>query len=291
MLAIKKPLSHLANLRLLGLVVAIAIVGWIAFRVGMYAYAHQLLDKHGRATRSGGQVVKVVLSTKEEVDTVTPYLEYLPSLRQVSVISVPLDDSHLRDIGALRSVHRLQLSGCEITDEDLHYLGALSSVEWLVLSGNPIQGHGLKYLSNLTSLRQLHLGSSRFHGTGIESLAGLPSLHELYVDNTPLTDTGMTSIARLPQLRLISFNGTDVTEDGLMKLVDCLWLMNIGFPSSMVPEIPDIREWRRAKDEMSIRFREARRTAIREARRRGEDAPPESALPFRNVETYAPAQQ
>lgn len=68
-----------------------------------------------------------------------------------------LTDRHVKDIGKLKSLTRLNLSHACFSDTALIALAALQDLQWLNLYDTPVTDQGLKWVAKMPSLRSLYL--------------------------------------------------------------------------------------------------------------------------------------
>lgn len=68
-----------------------------------------------------------------------------------------LADRHIKDIGELKSLTRLNLSHACFSDTALTALAALQDLQWLNLYDTPVTDQGLKWVAKIPSLRSLYL--------------------------------------------------------------------------------------------------------------------------------------
>lgn len=243
----------------------------------------ELAKKHYAIPRNLNHIDSLTIKTREAADDLIPRLHRMPDLVDLGTSEVVLRDEELEVIGKLSQLTRLDIRNGEISDDDLSHFTDLTNLTHLHLHKNPIEGNGLKHLIGLEKLELLDLANTHVSGPSIEKLQALPHLRELRLGMTPLNDEGMSHVAQLPHLRRLSFSKTQVTEEGFMKLVNCYWLVQIGFPDDMVGPDDDLPARRQAKRNAMIRFREARLKALQEARARGENVPDDDFIPYRHV--------
>jgi uncharacterized membrane protein len=68
-----------------------------------------------------------------------------------------LADRHIKDIGELKSLTKLNLSHACFSDTALTALAALQDLQWLNLYDTPVTDQGLKWVTKIPSLRSLYL--------------------------------------------------------------------------------------------------------------------------------------
>jgi hypothetical protein len=108
------------------------------------------------------------------------------------------DDATELDLGGVR----------EIGDEDLRDLGRMRRLERLNLSGTSITDAGLEHLRGLDSLREVTLAWTRTGDGAIRALAGKPHLGR-FVSGVEVTDDGIGLLHDWPAL--VSWQGGDET--------------------------------------------------------------------------------
>ena len=80
-----------------------------------------------------------------------------PSLEELGLFDVPLDNRAARHLGSASQLKILYLTRTGLTDEDARFLRGLSSLRWLDLIGCQITDKGLRHFSKLPQLRALDL--------------------------------------------------------------------------------------------------------------------------------------
>lgn len=149
-------------------------------------------------------------------------LKLLPSLINLNVggtqwvdsgmWGLPLNESNLRQIGALKQLKSLSLNGANLTDRgadkpglaesvrkelrDLSALKNLVNLEILDLSRTPVTAESLEPLKSLPKLREIRLGLARnIDDTAVPVLEQMKSLKAVYIAGTQITPRAM---ARIP---------------------------------------------------------------------------------------------
>ena len=181
----------------------------------------------------------VLFWCRSVTDGGTPYLanlEHLEELLFVGVGEFGITDAGMRQLGNLRSLRKLDLSGTRVTDRGLKHLRSLQDLEDLRLPNSHRIGTGqlsvtdaaLVHVAELPSLRHLSAGGlspsiltdpGPFTDEGLKSLAGLDRLESLQIlSGTAITDVGMAHIAELSSLRKLTVGANGVTNQGVAHL-------------------------------------------------------------------------
>jgi len=142
----------------------------------------------------------------------------LKTLEDLYVSHSNITDAGLKQIGALISLQRLDVSSCRnITSDGLRHLLGLKNVNALVLSYAPVTDDGLRRLAAFPYLQGLELSGTKVTDAGLAHLAGLVYLQGLALGETETTDAGLAQLHALTRLRMFS-GGSGVTSDGIKQL-------------------------------------------------------------------------
>ena len=111
------------------------------------------------------------------------------------------------------------LSGRTLTAEELSEIGALRELTTLSLTGCGVED--LSFVSGLQKLRTLYLPDNQIRD--LTPLTSLTELRTLYLDRNPLTD--LSALERLPRLNTLSLQGVSVAgyvlDDLRAAMPDC----------------------------------------------------------------------
>jgi len=151
-------------------------------------------------------------------------LKHLAPLGDLAVLELnghakDLHGRGLEELGHLKKLKKLDLTGSGIDDDALVYIGRIPQLERLNLSETWITGSGLARLANLEHLRALHLSLCRRLAAGtLGALAKCHALEELDLFRCRIDDAAVESLAKLTSLRDLELTDTHVTQSGFNKI-------------------------------------------------------------------------
>jgi beta-lactamase regulating signal transducer with metallopeptidase domain/Leucine-rich repeat (LRR) protein len=146
----------------------------------------------------------------------------LGKLQSLYIDPCRIGDAGLREIGQLKSLEKLQLTGrLHITDAGLAPLAALTKLQTLVLHKSTINGSGLSALAGLDGLQMLSLKDAPIDDRGLEEIANFDALVALDLSGTAITDRGLERLPdKLPQLERLNLARTQITDRGFEALLN-----------------------------------------------------------------------
>jgi hypothetical protein len=113
-------------------------------------------------------------------------------------------DLGLKEVVALKNLHKLDLFGTDVTDAGLKELAHLKSLTTVTLTETKVTDAGLKELAPLKSLTTLDLGGTQVTDAGIKELASLKNLTTLFLFATRVTDAGQKDLQKaLPKCKIL----------------------------------------------------------------------------------------
>jgi serine/threonine protein kinase len=178
------------------------------------------VDRPGDLPESPAQVVglEAQLSPLVTNDTLRE-LTRLPNLESVSFNGCSnLNDSSLVELGKLHSLRQLSLVDVPITDKGLAELKSLSQLRSLTLKRNRLNGSGLKNLAGLRQLTSLTLDFNRLNPSAFQQLPELLSLESLSLNGVTAGVPDLRQLARLPQLKTLSLGSTGLANQTIEEL-------------------------------------------------------------------------
>lgn len=132
----------------------------------------------------------------------------LPSMTELILNNIPMNDEGCRKISELRNLKHLWINGGDLTDVGLAHLSKLTELEHLELVNTKITDAGLESLLAFRKLQHLHLGTTiPISDTGLETLAKLSNLQVLFLpyhQSPQMTTAGISKFNALPELRVLS---------------------------------------------------------------------------------------
>ena len=97
-------------------------------------------------------------------------LKNIPSLVDLNIASLKLQNDDLKNIAALKNLQRLHLENNPIGDAGLAHLKGLVNLEYLNLYNTEVGDEGVKHLTGLTNLLALYLWQSKVGDSGAAEL-------------------------------------------------------------------------------------------------------------------------
>ncbi len=137
----------------------------------------------------------------------------------------------LPQLGQLKNLKILDLSGCEVTDEQLKGLSGAPKLLGVSLQHcKKLKGLGFKHLTKCPSLEVMTLRFCRnLTPKGFEALGTVNTLKTLNLGATPLDDTGLKHVAKLKNLRRLYIGReTKITDAGVKHLAKLTNLEHLG---------------------------------------------------------------
>lgn len=220
----------------------------------------------------------------------------LAQLRQFEIenfecSSPTFDDECMAEVGQIRSLKGLKLSGTQVSDEGMVHLRGIYALSQLSLSGTPITDHGLeiivqninnkgyfyylylhgtkvtnkglRHLKWLTGLLDVRLDQTRITDDGLRYFADVPSLRTIGLVGVGVSDVGLAELKTLPKLAELHLQGTLVTDHGLIQLQDTPKLALIIADSTRVTDA-GITEFHKTKPDCAVDNGHAKGLAIRD---------------------------
>ncbi len=121
-------------------------------------------------------------------------------------------------IGKLRGLKELQITGLRLTDEVVENIGTLGKLRRLSLLGCELPPKSLDRWADSLDLDFLELRNCGIRDVDLDGLERMVSLETLILFDNPITDAGMVTMTTLANLRELDLSRTKIKGDGL----DCL---------------------------------------------------------------------
>jgi hypothetical protein len=153
---------------------------------------------------------------------------YYVDLREGNV-----DNALVAQIGELKELRGLDLSGAKIDDEGLRQIAHLP-LQKLWLQETNITDASAATLSEMKTLQFLQLNATQVGDKFLERLDVLPALDNLGLRGTRVTGAGMQFLARHPSLKTLDVYHTAVDDAGVAALVNCQTLQDLGLSLTQV---------------------------------------------------------
>ena len=140
-------------------------------------------------------------------------------LEAASFIHCDLNDDRMKHLAGLSHLTSLAIVDTPaVTDAGIKNIGSLRLLVGLLLSGTGVGDAGLKQIGNFSELATLDLSRTQVTDAGLTALTGLSELQWLLLANTAVTDDGVAKLDGLRALRQISLSGSKVTDQGKTRL-------------------------------------------------------------------------
>jgi Leucine-rich repeat (LRR) protein len=138
-------------------------------------------------------------------------------------------------IGVLKELRRLDLSGANIDDEGLPRIADLP-LEELWLQGTRITDASVPTVSRMKTLVFVQLNATGLSDEFLEHLESLPALNKLGLRGTQETGAGMKFLSRHRNLTQLDVYHTKVDDAGVRSLVNCQSLTSIGLSMTNITD-------------------------------------------------------
>jgi Leucine-rich repeat (LRR) protein len=123
-----------------------------------------------------------------------------------------------KELGKLKQLNRLCLSGPNITDATLKEVAKLQQITWLDLDCPKVTDKGLEEVAKLQQIAWLDLDCPKVTDKGLEEVAKLQQIAWLSLDCPKVTDKGLEELGRLKNLNTLYLKTSLVTKTGKSKL-------------------------------------------------------------------------
>jgi hypothetical protein len=151
-----------------------------------------------------------------DVDAVLEHLRHFPDLATVQIRKVAAD-KHLKVLGSLSRLTRLDLVSSKVTDAGMKQIANFRGLQDLLLIDTKIGDSGAKEIAKMPTLRRLYLSDTIVGDEGAKYLAQLQNLGELSI-GPKITDAGLKEIAKVPGLKRVVVSGEKITGQGIKNL-------------------------------------------------------------------------
>jgi hypothetical protein len=181
-------------------------------------------------------------------------LQDLDELEELSFNRLPLDDSDVAQLPALKGLRRLTIDAstraADNRMEDFSFLRGFPRLEELNVGFNRFSDDHAQYLTGATGLRRLLLSSTQLGDEGLRQLESLNKLEALNLSNTQITDASLARLKSFPKLQFLILNATAITDDGLRNLsslpnLTALHLINTAITDTGLEHLKSIRSLKR----------------------------------------------
>jgi Leucine-rich repeat (LRR) protein len=182
-------------------------------------------------------------------------LERSSSLRHLQLANVAITPDHLRAMGRIAGLNKVEVNQCQIPAEGFDAIAGLKNLTHLYLAGTNVgDAHmrklpplvtvtdlamrdclvgdeGLAGLEKWLQLATLTLDRTEVKGDGLKHLATCPKLAHVNLDGNPVSSAGLVALAASPTLRQLRIQGTlmtDAAADALAATPRLDWLHAVG---------------------------------------------------------------
>jgi len=140
-------------------------------------------------------------------------------LEAASFTRCDLNDERMGRLTALDHLTSLTIIDTPaVTDAGVKNVGSLRRLVGLHLSGTGVGDAGLKQIGQLPELATLDLSRTEVTDAGLAALSGLAKVQWLLLVKTAVTDDGVAKLDDLRSLKKISLSGSKVTDQGKARL-------------------------------------------------------------------------
>ena len=220
------------NLKMLLLCMAL-IASWLAWKVNSVREQEQaskfIRSKHGFIGYDFEYDVRAFRRKNPVPPTDPKWIErmgisWFHKIVWVELRGIPVDDETIREIGNLRNLRGLFISGYEKPTPDIH------GVKYTPPS---LTNHGLWQLGKFKQLQRLYIdvGAAEFRKSGL--WRNLEKLEQLTLQSA--RDSHMKYIAEVPNLKRLELWG-DVSDNGLLRLANMQTLLELDVPARTVSQ-------------------------------------------------------
>ena len=123
-------------------------------------------------------------------------------IRHLAFVNCGIEDEHVRRLCRLSGMTAMFLECSEVTDAVMPDIGGLKKLQTLDLSGTRVSDAGLACLANHPSLQDLYLGDTGVTGGGLVHLLGIPTLAHLGLKHVVATEAQVLALAVLPNVKV-----------------------------------------------------------------------------------------
>jgi len=174
------------------------------------------------------RVVKVRISSTENVDEAAAHIGNLRDLQELSFYTTGLTDQGLSHLAGAVRLKKLSIDGSGFTSSGLAHLGAMSQLEDLYIgNASDIDLAAFACIARFRSLRQLALRGGSFCDADLVPLAALVNLEKVSLtDNDNIHGTFCEQLMGLSRLNYLN-PGEQVTDEGLAMIATLLDLVDL----------------------------------------------------------------
>jgi Leucine-rich repeat (LRR) protein len=163
-------------------------------------------------------------------------LATLPELVTLKIAQQGYTDEHLAQIGNIKTLRFLDVSGNRISGAGVEKLTTLKDLEYLDLSRTSISDQDLKALAPLSKLKGLNLSQTNVTGTGFAHLSGLENLVFVNLDGARVTEEALTKLASVPGLEILYLEKAKLTDEALAGLTSCSSLRTLDLAGTHITD-------------------------------------------------------
>ncbi|MBX3135507.1 protein kinase [Candidatus Obscuribacterales bacterium] len=138
-------------------------------------------------------------------------------LERLHFQNVEIDDSVIRYVAKITSLHTLIFNENSFSDRGVEYLANSPSLQSLSFFGVPLTDESGKYFRTMKKLRTLSLVSTNFGDQGVEYLKNT-DISDLNLDDSKITDECAQSLSQMQKLKAVRLGRTQFTGSGIRKL-------------------------------------------------------------------------
>lgn len=156
-------------------------------------------------------------------------------------------DEFMRNIGALKNIEFLNISGSDISDKGMAGLVGLKKLRWVCLHNTLMTPKSLASISTIKTIEDLDISAVNMSAADFSILASMPNLVHLSLSDCQISDSQLKSLAACKKLNTLILSGnTKITDKCLphllaIKSLEKLELVETGVSLYVVPKLKDVR--------------------------------------------------
>jgi len=161
------------------------------------------------------------------------------SIRTLRLINIHIKRSNLLQFPKMKQIESFfwNVSDNSLDDDEFHFLENFPNLKELAIAGaNELTDAVFQTIEKLSSLQELSLHGTDITGAQLDRLKKLPQLKKLELGASSLNDAGLKNLAQMSQLTQLEIGSTDVTDKGMKFVVE---LSNLKHLSIRDTEISD----------------------------------------------------
>lgn len=191
-------------------------------------------------------------------------LASLDRLREFQIQGGELEQGHLSEIAAAKSIRTLRLidihikrpnllqfpqleqiesfywkvAGNSLDDDEFRFLEKIPNLENLAIAGaNKLTDAVFQNIEKLNGLQEISLHGTNITGIEVNRLTKLPHLEKLELGASSLNDEALKKISQLSHLKHLEIGSTDVTDEGMKYVARLRKLKHLSIRDTAISDI------------------------------------------------------